>query len=525
MIKYNNYELRNLEEQVQYNANQIQAIIEGNQVLAEMGIKVVGQVQEEDYLPDPATYPGGYGDAYLVGIETPYDFYIFTRPFQGEVVPQWFNLGQFPVAGPQGPQGVQGPTGPTGAATKWHIGSAEPNSAGLVKPVGDFYLRFTGINESNNGSVYVSTGNGGWTLQASIRGPQGIQGKQGLQGEQGEQGERGPAGPQGPAGQFITIKGELGNIEQLAQISPDSVGRESAYLVPIDGVNHVFVIAGEEGSLQWVDAGSFGQGGTKVTVGGVYQQNWNADTKLNKATTTSGKYVYARSASEDTTIEASLSASPSTIPIRNTNGQITLPDQSSKAPTTNQAISKKYADATYAKPGDFMTNDPTTLPNGTTYGTIGGISNGVLSKWGLASGYDQYTLAYRVEGGKLNVGTPTDNNHAATKKYVDDKVVETHKVTSREEDASLAGQPVSLFEVPANAHSVIVGDSLYLAATNGTAITDVTGTTIPTSGTIEVCYGDPGTFGYVKVSNKTYVINSVENIWCFGTFARIITHI
>ena len=527
MIKYDNYELRNLEEQVQYNSDRIQAIIEGNEVLAEMGIRVVGQVNEEASLPEPALYHGVYGDAILVGIEPPYDFYIFTRPFEGNDEPQWFNLGYFPVAGPQGPQGVQGPTGPKGEATKWYIGATEPNSAGLVKPAGDFYLRFTGPNEPSNGGVYVSTGNGSWTLQANIRGPQGLTGANGPKGDKGDQGDQGPAGPAGPAGEFITIKGELGNLDQLAQIPPDSVGRESAYLVPVDNVKHVFVIAGEEDNLQWVDAGSFGQGGTKVTVGGVYQQNWSADTKLNRATTTSGKHVYMRSGSEDTTVEASLSATAGSIPLRNTNGQIALPDQTSKAPTTNQAISKKYADATYATTANVVPIYDNTGSGLTRVYGCGPYAKGA----GMYIAAPQYTnvgaalVLRNATTGSFYVPTPTEDEHPANKTYVDNKVVETHKVASQYEDASTAGQPVGLFIVPANAHSVIVGGGLYLTTSNGTAITDVSGTTIPTSGTIEVCYGDPGTFGYVKVSNKTYIIDSVENIWCYGTYAHIVTHI
>ena len=67
-----------------------------------LGIKVVGHI---DALPIPeGTYE--YGDAYMVGTETPYDMYIYTRP-DGAVHTEgyWFPVGKFPMPGPQGPKG------------------------------------------------------------------------------------------------------------------------------------------------------------------------------------------------------------------------------------------------------------------------------------------------------------------------------------------------------------------------------------------------------------------------------------
>lgn len=67
-----------------------------------LGIKVIGAI---DALPIPAgNYE--YGDAYMVGTETPYDMYIYTRP-DGKVHTEgyWFPIGKFPAPGPQGPKG------------------------------------------------------------------------------------------------------------------------------------------------------------------------------------------------------------------------------------------------------------------------------------------------------------------------------------------------------------------------------------------------------------------------------------
>lgn len=67
-----------------------------------LGIKVIGHI---DSLPIPeGTYE--YGDAYMVGTETPYDMYIYTRP-DGAVHTEgyWFQVGKFPAPGPAGKDG------------------------------------------------------------------------------------------------------------------------------------------------------------------------------------------------------------------------------------------------------------------------------------------------------------------------------------------------------------------------------------------------------------------------------------
>lgn len=67
-----------------------------------LGIKVIGAI---DALPIPdGTYE--YGDAYMVGTETPYDMYIYTRP-DGKVHTDgyWFPIGKFPMPGPKGDKG------------------------------------------------------------------------------------------------------------------------------------------------------------------------------------------------------------------------------------------------------------------------------------------------------------------------------------------------------------------------------------------------------------------------------------
>ena len=100
MITINNKEYRNIVEQVLKNKEDIARHYAIDRVIAEVGIKVMGQLDSEDNLPE--TPPGGaeaWGEAYLVGAEEPYDIYVWTRP--GE----WFNIGALNIQGKQGPEG------------------------------------------------------------------------------------------------------------------------------------------------------------------------------------------------------------------------------------------------------------------------------------------------------------------------------------------------------------------------------------------------------------------------------------
>lgn len=114
MLTIDGKQFRNLEEQVRQNQSDIKYILEEEGVLNQFGIKVIGQVASSSQLPDPSTYQGEYGDAYAVGTETPYELYIYTRQFSGNEGPIWFNIGRFPVPGPQGATGPTGATGPQG---------------------------------------------------------------------------------------------------------------------------------------------------------------------------------------------------------------------------------------------------------------------------------------------------------------------------------------------------------------------------------------------------------------------------
>ena len=119
MLKFGNKEFRNLQEQVLENMKDIVTLKEGTAVLDEFGIKVVGEVDSLADLPTVAEYKEAhedwaYGDAFAVGTEAPYALYILTRENDSVEEDHWFDIGEFPMPGPQGPQGIQGPAGPQG---------------------------------------------------------------------------------------------------------------------------------------------------------------------------------------------------------------------------------------------------------------------------------------------------------------------------------------------------------------------------------------------------------------------------
>lgn len=240
MIEINGKELRSMYEQIQWNLDQIQDL-KTRENLGNLGIRVVDIEPLADSSMLPPDYQGEYGDAYLVGTETPYDLWIWTR---GD---KWFNFGPLNapslVPGPAGPQGEQGIPGEAGAM--WYVGYHAPI---LDKPynVGDMYL------DSTVGNVYRYEV-GGWDPVGSIRGPQGIQGIQGPQGIQGIQGLVGATGAQGEPGKPFTIAGILATSNLLP--TPSQELQNEAYLVGSDENFDMYVIVGENDDYMWVNLG------------------------------------------------------------------------------------------------------------------------------------------------------------------------------------------------------------------------------------------------------------------------------
>lgn len=215
MFTIDGKQFRNLEEQVLKNKSDIEYITQEQGVLNQFGIKVVEEVYSLSDLPSVDDYKTNnpdweYGDTFAVGAETPYELYILTRANTDNPTDYWFDIGEFPLAGPQGPQGA---TGATGAQGPQGIQGAQ-----------------------------------------GVRGLQGIQGPQGETGPQGPQGVQGIQGPQGNPGDSFKVVDVLSSTSQLP--TPDADKRNEAYLVTVSGVNHLYIITGPDNNMVWTDCGA-----------------------------------------------------------------------------------------------------------------------------------------------------------------------------------------------------------------------------------------------------------------------------
>lgn len=277
MLQFENKEYRNLQEQVEKNAQDIADFKGGTAVLNEFGIKVVGLVETADEIPSPAEYEGEYGDAFLVGTEVPYTLYIFTRPLEGQEgrTPSWIEIGQFPMPGPageQGPAGATGPQGERGTNSYWHVGTSAPSDTIFGEPYneGDMYLRTS--YSDGKGDVYHYT-EGHWGKVTNIIGPAGVPGAKGDDGAAGPQGPQGPKGDKGDVGGFINIRGEVSSTADLPD--PETLGdRTAAYLV--GPTKLLYVQEGDASSVAWHNLGPMNVA-TLVTVNGDYQNVWSPD--------------------------------------------------------------------------------------------------------------------------------------------------------------------------------------------------------------------------------------------------------
>lgn len=114
MIQIGNNYYRNLEEQVQKNKEDIARHWQIDRVLADFGIRVIGTADTYDYIKNIKGME--YGDAYAIGAEPPYDFYIWTRADidSGHPEDYWLNIGELSIIGPRGDKGEKGDKGDSG---------------------------------------------------------------------------------------------------------------------------------------------------------------------------------------------------------------------------------------------------------------------------------------------------------------------------------------------------------------------------------------------------------------------------
>lgn len=282
MLKYGNREIRNLEDQVEKNAQDIEDFKNGNQTIAEFGITVVGILATADELPAQGE---NFGDAYLIGSSTPYDMRVWTRDVANNTA-KWVDLGAFPLAGPKGDKGN------IGSIIRANPGEPLNNPTSLY----EFYI------DTISGYWYQAYSNEtgyGWLKAFTLKGgkgDRGEQGKQGVQGLTGPQGKTGPIGPQGPKGNTgdvgpaFNVQGTLASSSNLPTPTADMQDKGYAYLIPdAQGTKHIWVIQGPEGGpFQWVDVGAAGVGiqGPKGTDGVGLNTLTNTDLTYGNVTVT-----------------------------------------------------------------------------------------------------------------------------------------------------------------------------------------------------------------------------------------------
>lgn len=272
-----------------YLTKQLEDVKRTSLILAQMGIKVVGNVQDEEDLPDPEDYEGEYGDAYIT--EDDNHYWIFTRPFEGDEYPHWFDIGVFPAPGPEGPAGPAGQTGETGArGSLWYTTSQAYPAVPADGQAGDMILHTSG---SGIGVVERLSKAGNtlyWATQGSIRGPKGDKGDTGSTGPVGPAGPAGQQGPQGQPGQPFTILGELSSVDDLP--TPSEEYLDDAYVIPdSNGAMHIWYIPAGTTPYAWTDMGAFTNYGTMVKVGGQFVATFDADTKVTKPSSNGLIYI------------------------------------------------------------------------------------------------------------------------------------------------------------------------------------------------------------------------------------------
>lgn len=253
MITVNGVTLRNLQEQVEKNKNDIQDFKDANQTIAEFGIYVQGVLSNISLLPEVGE---NFGDAYLIGTSTPYDMRVWTRKDGGENG-EWVDLGSFPLQGPKGDKGDVG--------SRIYVGSGAPTSS--PTNIYDYYLN---VVNGDLYKAYIEAGYPLWQKVGNIKGPRGERGErgyQGIQGVQGIQGNTGPIGPQGikgdkgDVGPAFNIQGTLTSTSQLPTPTAEMQDKGYCYRIPdSNGVPHIWVVEGanEVGPFEWTDIGVAG---------------------------------------------------------------------------------------------------------------------------------------------------------------------------------------------------------------------------------------------------------------------------
>lgn len=336
MYQLNDKDFLTYIEKIDQNAANIAKHWDVDRVLADYGIRVRGQVISYDIIKD-MDEGDNIGYAYLVGMEPPYDVYVWTgaNPDAGHNTNYWLNIGAISIVGPVGPAGKS-------------ISNATLNSSdqlvltftdGSVQTIPKSLKGNSGAPGKDGGtpSVKVIQTSTGATIQAY--GPTGALTSSATitNGKDGQSIQ----GPKGDPGSF-SIKGTFISVSELTALDITKLNPGDAYLVTTASGYDLWVVVGTApANYEWVNTGGVGVGSI-VTINGNAQSTWSADTKVDKVTTGGSARVYGvTSSNAQTMVKYSTSAMGSALAQRDSSGQITVP----ATPTIDShAASKSYVD-------------------------------------------------------------------------------------------------------------------------------------------------------------------------------------
>lgn len=365
-------------DDIQTNRELIDLHYETDRIIAELGIHIIGTVASFEEIKN--TIPTAWGDAYAVGEPENYKFYIWTR--RSPTIPleegEWLNLGKIAIQGPMGPAPVIENNGTYITATNPHTGLTT-NIVSLASLKGNRGATWkagpgapTAFASDVEGDLYLNTitsdvyrfQGGRWVPLTNIRGGQGNIGKTGPAPMIGNNGSyiiaidpqtgvttnvvslaqlKGEKGQTGDVGGLVNIAGIVPNKGALP--TPPSVLNNTsiAYLVGTAEPYELYIQVGETpATAQWQPMGPLNVA-TLVTVGGSYQNIWDADTKLDKNTAWDSKttaYVKYPTGSQGNK-EITSAAIAGTIPERNSSGEVLV---GANPTSTNAATPKTYVD-------------------------------------------------------------------------------------------------------------------------------------------------------------------------------------
>jgi hypothetical protein len=196
------------------------------------------------------------------------------------------------IKGERGIQGIQGEKGEDG--TK--IWASSANFTDTSSTTSLEALQINGTPSSGdmmlcqNGNLYSLEAMpfNGWryTLVACLKGEQGVQGIQGAQGDQGEPGEDGASGTDGKSIRYYSAALSVDSttadisIEEYYVLVGDLLLDPNGLLFQVTEYDADADVATVEYLMTISGEGSGSSGGTEITVGGVAQETWDADTKV-----------------------------------------------------------------------------------------------------------------------------------------------------------------------------------------------------------------------------------------------------